>query len=138
MDLQVVSAVSGRQKLSRYPPVTPNANLKDGVVHSVFDSVWSMLTDSMRILLQRYSEYFVLTHPIPIASPEEINDNDNNQIKLPQISKLGGTRIDLASTGPRIGSVLARLSHTNQSKELMDILHIRQMGMTDRREKTYL
>lgn len=137
--------VSQRKRRSRYPPITPNACAKDDVTNSVFDGVWHMLTDEMRILLQRYSEHFVITHPMVIEGAEEVDHGDGH-LKLPQIllsgSQLEHMSVPIAHGSHRhvSGSVLTRQLHAqvhNSNDQLRKILNIRKIEM-NARERTFL
>lgn len=133
----VAIVTSVRQRRSRYPPVTPNACAKDDIVNSVFDVVWNQMTEAMRILLQRYSEHFVITHPMVIAAP--LGDEfDAGHVTLPPIIT---SRIDsITLPGPLPSSrVLPKPnnynSYSSNEPQLSNLLRIKSMGMT-RREKT--
>ena len=99
----------------------------------------------MRTLLQRYSEHFVITHPMNIEGTEEVT-HDEGHIKLPQIL-MSGSRLDTmhvpmiqSSHRYMTGSMLSRpmhlQSHTSNDG-LGKLLHISKMEMTAR-EKTFM
>lgn len=103
------------------------------------------MTESMRILLQRYSEHFVLTHPMAITAPDE-HELEDGTLVLPPIEMTSGmdsmhmTGVGLTSSRHILSnSVLSRpspYSHSfNSSDQLGKLLTINRMGM-QRREKT--
>ena len=132
----VVITSSRRQRRSRYPPVTPNACAKDDIVNSVFDRVWNQVTEATRILLQRYSEHFVITLPMAITAPAG-GDHPQGHISLPPIgtSRIDSITLTEPTTNSRAISKQAQHSHSSNSTLLTNLLSIKSMGMS-RREKT--
>lgn len=128
-------SINQRERRSRYPPVTPNACAKDDIHHSAFEALWRMLADSIRILLQRYSEHFVITHPMAIAAPDEV-ESDGDHIKLPQIGSDSLIK-PMGAAGHRVGLMSSRPSpHTSMTPvnngSLNFILQISKMQMTEK------
>lgn len=144
-------AAAQRRRRGRYPPVTPNACAKDDICNSSFDLIWNSITDSMRILLQRYSEHFVLTHPMAIAAADEEGGHVDSHVKLPEIlmpsSRMDSMMLPLSHVPNRFLTNYSALSRpspniTSQSPSNSDqlgkLLHISKMEMTERREKTFM
>lgn len=110
------------------------------------------MTMIMRILLQRYSEHFVITHPMAIGSAESDHGSDEGgQLKLPQIMVhqnmfRGDSMLEVApGAGHRYvsSSVMTRpysfvTYPPGNGGSLDKILQISKIGMSDRKEKTFL
>lgn len=90
LDSKAIAAAQ-RQRPSRYPPITPNACAKNDIENAIFDDIWTVLADCMRILLQRYSEHFVITHPMAIDPCPEDENAVHGPFKLPLIELNGGS-----------------------------------------------
>ncbi|XP_035829383.1 protein FAM149B1-like [Aplysia californica] len=76
-NMEYKKQITPRRRRVGYPPITPNACVKDSVTSAAFDHMWQEIMSWMRDLLQRYTT--------------EIADNKNGVISLSLINRYQAT-----------------------------------------------
>uniref|UniRef100_A0A8W8M8F0 DUF3719 domain-containing protein n=1 Tax=Magallana gigas TaxID=29159 RepID=A0A8W8M8F0_MAGGI len=112
-----------RRRRVGYPPITPNASIKDSVISSAFDAIWQEIVSWMQPLTRKYT-MMVLDERKPIRVPilDQIRaDHPLPSSREPSFSflnnKIQRSNTTIGVTGPRLENVLHISTKKLQSRE---------------------
>nr|XP_022314171.1 protein FAM149B1-like isoform X4 [Crassostrea virginica] len=112
-----------RRRRIGYPPITPNASIKDSVISSAFDSIWQEIVSWMQPLTRRYT-VLVLDESKPIRVPilEQIHADHllapSRETSFSFLNnKIQRSNTTIGVTGSRLESVLHISTKKLQSRE---------------------
>ncbi|XP_061191244.1 protein FAM149B1-like isoform X2 [Saccostrea echinata] len=112
-----------RRRRVGYPPITPNASIKDSVISSAFDNIWQEIVSWMQPLTRKYTA-MVLDESKPIRIPilEQIRPDHllppSRETSFSFLNnKIQRSNTTIGVTGPRLENVLHISTKKLQSRE---------------------
>ncbi|XP_062594433.1 protein FAM149B1-like isoform X4 [Saccostrea cucullata] len=112
-----------RRRRVGYPPITPNASIKDSVISSAFDNIWQEIVSWMQPLTRKYTA-LVLDESKPIRIPilEQIRPDHllppSRETSFSFLNnKIQRSNTTIGVTGPRLENVLHISTKKLQSRE---------------------